>query len=322
MRVLFVSSGNSSQGIGAVVANQAESLSRIGVYISIYTITGKGIVGYLSNVKKLRRVIMEDDFSIIHAHYGFCGIVSLLAKGKEPLVVSFMGDDVLGSRSENGSIKFKSKLIAFINKTIGNLFYDHIIVKTTDMASGLNINKMTVQPNGVDINNYYPKNTIESRAQLGIDIHKPLAIFVSNPARPEKNYKLAYDAINLAISKGINIDLVPLWGRSIADLNLYYNAADFLLLTSFHEGGVNVIKEAMATNCPIISTAVGDVELVFGDTPGCYICEYDSEEIYQRIDTIIKQNIRTNGRERIISLKLDSDSVANRIVNIYNSLLQ
>lgn len=42
-------------------------------------------------------------------------------------------------------------------------------------------------------------------------------------------------------------------------------------MTSNYEGSPNIIKEAMACNCPIISTDVGDVGWVVGNTEGCYL---------------------------------------------------
>ena len=56
------------------------------------------------------------------------------------------------------------------------------------------------------------------------------------------------------------------------------NAADLLLMTSTSEGSPNVIKEAMACNCPIVTSDVGDVEWVLGNTSNCKIVNNDRIE--------------------------------------------
>jgi glycosyltransferase involved in cell wall biosynthesis len=99
----------------------------------------------------------------------------------------------------------------------------------------------------------------------------------------------------------------------------YYNASDVALLTSFDEGSPNVIKEAMACNCPIVSTNVGDVQEVIGNTEGCFVCNADAGEIANKVEIILKNRNRTNGRDHIQHLR--SEKVASRIKDIYLSVI-
>ena len=68
MKVLFVSSGNSNIGISPIVKKQGESLQNEGMSLSFFTIKGKGILGYLKNINKLKRRINEYQPDLIHAH--------------------------------------------------------------------------------------------------------------------------------------------------------------------------------------------------------------------------------------------------------------
>ena len=54
MKVLFVCSGNKSNGLpGTVVQNQADSLGKFGIEIEFFVITKKGVKGYLKSINPL-----------------------------------------------------------------------------------------------------------------------------------------------------------------------------------------------------------------------------------------------------------------------------
>ncbi|MBR0439547.1 MAG: glycosyltransferase, partial [Bacilli bacterium] len=91
MRILFVSSGN--RGYDPLIHNQGDSLAYQGNIIKYFPITGKGVLGYLSNVRKLKRYLKDNSFDVVHAHYSLTAFVVSLAKAS-PLVVSLMGSDV------------------------------------------------------------------------------------------------------------------------------------------------------------------------------------------------------------------------------------
>jgi glycosyltransferase involved in cell wall biosynthesis len=102
------------------------------------------------------------------------------------------------------------------------------------------------------------------------------------------------------------------------------NASDVLILSSLHEGSPNVIKEAMACNCPIVTTNVGDVKWVLDNTDGCYISSFDPKEYVEKIKLALEfseKNGRTKGRDRIIELGLDSVTIAKKIINVYQKVL-
>lgn len=323
MKILFVASGNSSQGISPIVKNQGESLQKAGLSIGFFAITGKGLKGYLNSIFDLRKTLSADNYEIIHAHYGLSAIAALFARKREKLVVSFMGDDLVGTNRMDGSVKFTSKIIVVLNILLSRLFYDFCIVKSEEMYNKLHIKHKALIPNGIDLGKFYYINQYDAAKSIGLEKRNKLALFVSDPSRPEKNYKLASEAINLITDYEVQILTVS--GINNSELVFYYNVADVLLMTSFHEGSPNVIKEAMACNCPIVSTRVGDVEWVLGDTVGCYLADFDAVDFAKKIESALKyaeDKGRRNGRERIIRLGLDSESVAKRIIEVYHRVLQ
>lgn len=323
MKVLFVSSGAKNGSPGPIVSAQAKSVESLGVSVNHFTIKKKGFMGYLVESHNLRKFLQKDKFDLIHAHYGLSAVSSLLARRKEKLVVSFMGDDLVGSNREDGSVTTISLLLARMNAMFAKRFYNHSIVKSEEMHKQINTSTISLIPNGVEINIFRPKKKNEVRDILGFKESEKIILFVSNPSRTEKNFKLAKDAVTALNDRSIH--LIPLSGINHLDLADYYSAADAMVLTSFHEGSPNVIKEAMACNCPIVSTRVGDVEWVLGDTGGCYLASFDPSDFAQKLNLALnfaKEKGSTHGRERIIGLGLDSVSVAKRIIEVYNKVLK
>jgi teichuronic acid biosynthesis glycosyltransferase TuaC len=102
----------------------------------------------------------------------------------------------------------------------------------------------------------------------------------------------------------------------------YYNATDVCLLTSYHEGSPNVIKEAMACNRPIVTTNVGDVKWLFGDTGGCYVTGFQPEDVAEKITRALEFKQKTNGHARILELGLDTAKIAERISGLYLEILK
>jgi len=62
-------------------------------------------------------------------------------------------------------------------------------------------------------------------------------------------------------------------------VNQLLNQVNLLLMTSFTEGSPQIIKEAMACNCPDVSTDVGDVKDVVHGVNGRYVTTFDPVEI-------------------------------------------
>jgi glycosyltransferase involved in cell wall biosynthesis len=108
-------------------------------------------------------------------------------------------------------------------------------------------------------------------------------------------------------------------------MSLYYSAADLLVMTSLHEGSPNTVKEAMACNCPVVSTPVGDVPFLLNGIQGCYVSSSDQQDFADNINRAMefaRRFDRTAGRERLLALGLDSGTVAGRIRDIYEKVLE
>jgi glycosyltransferase involved in cell wall biosynthesis len=319
MKILFIAKGNYNGNVSPIIMNQCESIRQLGFNVTYFPVSGHGIKGYYLAYKSLKKYLKQNDVHILHAHFGFCGMISLFAKSDQKLIVSFMGDDLLGSIFKGPSYSLISLFYSYINRILARYFYDYTIVKSYNLACKLlNKTKFEIIPNGVNISEFYPIEKEVARTRLNWDMDSKYVIFVSDPKRKEKNFKLAEETVSYLNNP--NIKLRTLYKVPNSDLVYYYNATDCLLLTSFHEGSPNVIKEAMACNTPIVAVNVGDIERVTGQIAGCYICNHNPEELSKGVEKAIVYGA-TNGKKRITDLELDSVNIAKRIQSIYLKLV-
>jgi len=305
MKVLFVSSGRQGD-VGYVVRNQGESLIRNGVQIDFFTIE-PGLWGYLRAVLQLRKTIRQGSYSLVHAHYSYSAFSATLA-GCRPLIVSLMGSDTAQNR-----------LLNLIIRILSQVRWSATIVKTEDIKHNLNLTNALVIPNGVDLNRFRPLDKESCRKKLNLDYNKRIILFIAGRNRPEKRLNLAMESIRLL--NDTDLQFIHLHDTPNELVPFYINSADLLLLTSSREGSVNVVKEAMACNCPVVSTDVGDVRWVLGNLEGCFLTSSEASDIATSIKMALDFGIRTSGRNRLTELGLDADSAAGRIIDLYSRVM-
>jgi glycosyltransferase involved in cell wall biosynthesis len=100
---------------------------------------------------------------------------------------------------------------------------------------------------------------------------------------------------------------------------LWYRAADVLLCASRSEGSPNVVKEALACNLPVVSTAVGDVhERLAGVQPSAVVAR-DAKLLGEALVQVLLEERRSNGREHVANLSLEN--IARRVTDVYRMAL-
>jgi len=312
MNVLIVCSGNFPDPERnfnihqAFINDQMEALNKYhNVNFDIYLIKGKGITGYFSNIIKLRRKIKNGDYDLVHAHFNLSGLVSLAA-GSIPVVITFHGSDI-------------NKWIMNILSSFTSLWADHVIFVSDNLfrKAFIKTSNHSIIPCGVDFDLFYPEHQSEARKAEGMDNGSKYILFSSSFNIKVKNYSLARRAMERL---GESIVLLELKDRTRDQVRTLINACDVLLMTSFNEGSPQVIKEAMACNCPIVSTDVGDVKEVTGNTEGCYIITYRPGDVSEKIKQALAFGKPTSGREKI--RHLDNRIIAGKVFDVYKKVLK
>lgn len=315
VKVLVVCSGNTSGGEEfilkihqAFIYEQEQSLKNYGVLVDYFIIRGKGIIGYLKHFPKLKNELKKN-YELIHAHNGLCGLISNLQR-KIPVITTYHGSDI--NLIHLRVISYFAILLSARNIFVSKKQYLKSLIKRN----------IDIIPCGVDLNAFKPEERSHSKNKLKFSLNKQYILFSSAFSIRIKNKALADFAFRYL---GQNeIELLELKNKSREEVSLLLNGCELLLLTSFSEGSPQIIKEAMACNCPIVSTDVGDISDVIGETVGCYICSFDPIDVADKVKMAMVFSLekgRTNGRNRIIAMGLDSDNIAKRIMNVYTNVL-
>lgn len=321
MRILMITSQlptGSQPGTLAFVARQIQSLKDIGLHIELLEIKGVPQLKYLAGIIQLWRLLKKAD--LIHAHYSYCGWLARI-QCSLPIVISFMGDDLLGSPGDDGKATVRSRFEVQANRFFARLV-DAVIVKSAEMARVVAPIKTHIIPNGVDMQAFFPIDIDRAQRELGLNRGKKYVLFPGDPDNPRKGFCMARAAIGVAQSHIEEpIEVITLKGIIPERVPLYFNACNAVLMTSLWEGSPNVIKEAMACNVPIISVPVGDVEQLLNDVSECEVCPRDPAILGCALAGLLKNGQRSNGRDMVVAKGLDQIAIAHRIKMIYMKVL-
>jgi glycosyltransferase involved in cell wall biosynthesis len=306
-------------GYGSFVKAQMVSLGPLGVEFDVLFINGRESKwNYLRGVRQVRRQLRTKRYDLIHAHFGLSGWVAR-CQFRVPVVVSFMGDDVLGRPTWSGRITLGGHFLRISGFILARLATS-VIVKSRQMASRLRMPSAYIIPNGVDLDLFRPIDQAEARKVLGLDFGKKFVFFPYNPHEARKRFDLIQAAVSLAREQVPSLEILMARGLPQEQIPLYMNAADVLVMASMFEGSPNAVKEAMATNLPVITVDVGDAAELIGPTAGCYLVQREAAAMAEKIVEVCRRGGRTNGRDWI--RKLSVEAVAQQIVEVYAATLR
>lgn len=181
-----------------------------------------------------------------------------------------------------------------------------------------------VLPNGLKINSFPPKSREAACQKLGWDPDQIHVFFPGNPDRPVKNFALAKKWIaEVQKSKAVSLHTFP--GVKPDQMNDYYRAADLVLITSYHEGSSNALKEALLCQTPVISMPVGDAPYWLSNSPIGQLINF--EEDVQVFQTLLEQAVDDKhhqypGIDQTIAEQLGIDMIAKQFADFIQSTNQ
>src|SRR5947209_5780726 len=195
---------------GSFVRSQVDSLRAFGVDLDLFVLEGRSRkLMYPMAVPKLRKRLRSDPVDLVHAHYSYVGAVARV-QFRVPVVLTFHGDDLLGTPDSDGRYSRGSKVIAAAGSVLGELV-DSVIVQNDDMASRFRRRDVHVIPHEVDLELFKPVERAAARAELGLDPDRPYVLFAASPHVPRKNLPLAEAAFKVIKQQHPDAELVVVY---------------------------------------------------------------------------------------------------------------
>lgn len=269
---------------------------------------------FFKNLFLLRNYIKKNKVEIIHIHFGglYSFIIVLLSLfTNTKIIITFHGTDIHGKLHKNGHLLAKIKIK--INQLASLLtfpFIDKIDFVSENLKkyipgiySKIFCKKYNTSILGVDYNTFKFRNKTQIKEKLNLDLNIKYILFINNNNSPVKREYYAKEIIE---GLGGGYRILKLENIAYEMIPYYFNVSEFLLLTSESEGSPNVIREALASNLPIVSVDVGDVKSYISKTnSSIIICKYNLEDaiisIKKHLNELeyIKEDTRSKFKEII-----------------------
>lgn len=269
-----------------------------------------GILEYSTMIKKIRKVIQSNSFSIVH----------LASSASLSLFKDYLCLKILRKRKINSIIHFHFGRIPELAKA--NNWEWKFLLKIAQLASKIIVIDQasydTLKKNGINNVEYLPNPLSPNIEKLieqnhNIDRKDNTVLFVGHVIKTKGVYELAeacssIENINLKIvglysdivknelldiyKKNNNISKIEFTGNIPADdvIKEMLSCTVFALPT-YTEGFPNVILESMACSCPIVTTNVGAIpemlDIKNGDNYGICISPQDIDNLKYAISRML-----------------------------------
>ena len=299
MKVLIVHSCKNDV-TSPYIEEQVNSLIAKGMTVDFFDIKKPGIRGYLSYVRDYYSKIRSYQPDIVHAHYGLSGLFANFQR-KVPVITSFHGSDVYIKKN-------------WVFSKLASLLSKESIFVSSKLKMRLNTRKGFVITCGVDFDRFFPAEKLI--------VEPEYALFSGAFNNHVKNYPLAKSSIDeYNSSNNTNIELIELVDLTRDEVANLMRNARFLLITSTYEGSSQVLKEAMASNCPVISTDVGSVSELLEKNSGIIVGNDNFSICEAILEVMSNAKNYSKGRLELAKKGISLDETATKIIDLYKKTI-
>jgi glycosyltransferase involved in cell wall biosynthesis len=276
-----------------------------------------GVVLFRQVLSHIERIHAAFPFAVIDAHYAFPDGAAAILLGKHfgvPVAVTVRGSDL------DVLTRFRLRRRA-IERTLQRA--DRIFAISEHLASravtlGAARRSVLVVPNGVDARFAYGDRDaarrelaiptdlplllcvgnlladkgqhvlVEALARIGQGAGAPHLVLIGADRSPQQAYRRRLDRVIAEHGLGQRVRFLGAVDQAL--LPQWYRAADLFVLPTFHDGGPNVVREALACGTPVVASRVGGVpEMVASDDLGMLVPPDDSAGLAQSIAAALRR---------------------------------
>jgi len=294
--------------LGLFVEQQVKGLREIGLTVKVFYVdrAGQGMGAYFRMLKPLSAAVQQNRPALVHVMYG--GVMAdRVARWNAhcPTIVTFHGSDLLGENFSGRWRKWISHYGVRCSWRAARTAQGVVVVSQRlkqALPAGLDESKVRVIPCGIDLERFQPMDKRACQRQLGWHEGSFHVLFPSNNGDPVKRPWLAAAAVQSLNGAGVRAELHTMRGVSNAQVALWMNASDALVMTSVHEGSPTVVKEALACGLPVVSVDVGDVAERIEGIAGCHLALPEPGDLAAKLRRVQQAEGRVNAREQIQEL--------------------
>jgi glycosyltransferase involved in cell wall biosynthesis len=267
--------------------------------------------------KLLHTIHAEWSFDVVNCHWLFpdgVAIQRICQQMNIPVMLTPLGTDL------NAYCEIKLRRY-FIAKALAKAQKVSVLneqMKTKCLSLGVASDRLTIIPNGVDLDEFCIMDTKACRKKLNINSDIKMLLFVGSLV-PVKNISSLLHAFSLlhgiemapdtklyivgggflekelkALALDLKIAEKTVFVGSVlhSDLPTWMNAADCLCLPSLSEGHPNVMMEALACGTPVVGSNVGSIpDFVNPDDDNGFVIEAtDVKGIAEKLITCLTQD--------------------------------
>jgi len=294
---------------------------------------------------------IESDFpmDLIHAHTvypdGFAAVMLGRALHK-PTVITAHGGDV--------TIHLKHRLVRRLGRSALSKA-DQVITVSSSLqrallqGHGIEAEKVTVIPNGVDVSRFTPTPRPEARARLGLHAEGSKLLYVGAITESKGMAYLLRAVHRLRHTSAWPVELILVGegeyekaARALAaeldianavtyagerpndEIPLWMNASDVLVLPSLSEGFGVVLAEAMACGKPVVATTCGGPEDIVTPQTGILVPPADDAALSEALLEVLADGERFHPQaiRRHALETYGYDRVTSRIMEVYAAILR
>jgi glycosyltransferase involved in cell wall biosynthesis len=306
MRALVVSNMQPSArdpARGSFVRDQVDALRRLpDLEVELFVFESRGAGSYARAARDLRRRWRGSSFDVVHAHFGLTIWPSLGVRAGAR-AVTLHGTDLVHPRSRVITLAGLPlmDLVAPVSDELAKLVPGRLVR-----------GELEVLPAGVDVERFVPIDRARAREALGLDPAGPYLLFPADPERPEKRYDRAQAVAG-------ELRLLALSGVEPAEVPLWVNAANAVVVTSERESFGLAVLEALACDVPVLATPVGIAPAALNGVAGAFCGPFELETWRAALAPLVEEpDPRVAGRAA--ALPYSAEAAAMRVAEAWRRL--